>query len=204
MPLTLSGFIDDVAAGTPAPGGGAVAALAGALAAALAEMVARLTIGKKKYATVEADMSAAAAASASLRRRLLDAVARDAAAYTAVLDAYKIDKSDPQRDQAVQTAMREAADVPLEVMRLSLDAMRLSRKVADQGNANAVIDAAVAARMGLSAIEGAGLNVRINAHSLTDADIAAHLTDTVSSLTEEARALSAEVLSLAETRAGLK
>jgi glutamate formiminotransferase/formiminotetrahydrofolate cyclodeaminase len=201
---TLNGFVDDVAQGTAAPGGGAVAALAGALAAALAEMVARLTIGKKKYATVEADMTAAAAAAESLRRRLLNAIQRDVAAYSAVMDAYKIDRADPRREQAVQTAMREAADVPLEVMRLSLEAMRLGRKVADQGNANAVTDAAVAARMALAAIEGAALNVRINAHNLTDADVVSHLIDTARSLTDEARALSAEVLSIAETRAGLK
>jgi glutamate formiminotransferase/formiminotetrahydrofolate cyclodeaminase len=201
---SLAGFVDDVAEGTPAPGGGAVAALAGTLAAALAEMVARLTMGKKRYAAVEADMAAAAAAAESLRRELLQAVDQDEGAYAAVLDAYAVAKSDPRRDHLVQTALRGAADVPLRVMRLALEAMRIARTVTDRGNANAVIDAAVATHMALAAIEGAALNVRANAHDLVDSDIAAHLHETVARLTDEARALSAEVLSIAETRAGLK
>jgi formiminotetrahydrofolate cyclodeaminase len=89
-------------------------------------------------------------------------------------------------------------------MRLALEAMRIARTVTDRGNANAVIDAAVATHMALAAIEGAALNVRANVHDLVDSDIAAHLHETVARLTDEARALSAEVLSIAETRAGLK
>jgi glutamate formiminotransferase/formiminotetrahydrofolate cyclodeaminase len=204
---SLAGFVDAVAQGTAAPGGGAVAALAGALSAALGAMVARLTIGRKKYAAVEADMAAAAATADTLRQQLMDAVEQDSAAYGAVMEAYKIDKADPRRDQMIQVALRGAADVPLHVMRLSLEAMRVASVVADRGNANAVSDAAVAAHMALAAIEGAALNVRVNAHSLTspaeDTDVAAHLRDTAARLVDEARALSAEVFSVAETRAGL-
>jgi glutamate formiminotransferase / formiminotetrahydrofolate cyclodeaminase len=203
---SLAGFVDDVAQGTAAPGGGAVAALAGALSAGLGAMVARLTIGRKKYAEVEADMAAAAATADTLRQQLMDAVEQDSAAYGAVMEAYKIDKSDPRRDQMIQIALRGAADVPLHVMRLSLEAMRVASVVADRGNANAASDAAVAAHMALAAIEGAALNVRVNAHSLTspeDTDVAAHLRDTAARLVAEARALSAEVFSIAETRAGL-
>ncbi|MCC7446058.1 MAG: glutamate formimidoyltransferase [Anaerolineae bacterium] len=200
----LTGFIDSVAEGTAAPGGGAVAALAGTLAASLAEMVARLTLGKKKYAAVEADMAASASAAESLRRELLQAVDEDIAAYTSVMEAYRVDKADPRRDSLIQNAMREAAEVPLRVMRLSLEAMRLARTVADKGNANAAIDAAVATHLSMAALEGAGLNVRTNAHALTDPDIAAHLRDTAFRLIDEGRALSAEALSIAETRAGLK
>ncbi len=201
---TLADFVGDVAAGTPAPGGGAVAALAGALAAALAEMVARLTVGKKKYAAVETEMTAIAATAETLRRQLLEAMERDVAAYTAVMDAYKIDKSDPNRDDMIQSAMREAADVPLEVMRLSLEAMRVARTAADRGNANAATDAAVAVHMALAAVEGAALNVRVNAQSLTDPTAAEHLRDTVARLIDEAHTLSGEAVSIAETRAGLK
>ncbi len=203
-PRTLAGYVGAVAQGTPTPGGGAVAALAGALAAALGEMVARLTMGKQKYAAVEADMAAAAATAESLRRQLLEAMDRDVAAYSAVIDAYKLDKADPNREAMVQSAMRAAADVPLEVMRLALEAMRIARTVADRGNANATTDAAVAVHMALAAIEGAALNVRVNAHSLMDEEIAAYLRDTVARLIGEAHSLSAEALSIAETRAGLK
>ncbi len=201
---SLEAFVDEVAAGAPAPGGGAVAALAGGLAAALAEMVARLTIGKKKYAVVEAEMTAIAATADTLRRQLIEAMERDVAAYTAVMDAYKLDKNDPRRDNLVQVAMRGAANVPLEVMRLSMEALRVARTTADRGNANAATDAAVAVHMALAAIEGAALNVRVNAQSLTDATIAEHLRDTAARLVSEARSLSVEALSIAETRAGLK
>jgi formiminotetrahydrofolate cyclodeaminase len=89
------------------------------------------------------------------------------------------------------------------VMRLALEAMRLARIVADRGNANAATDAAVAVHMAMAALEGAGLNVRVNAHSLTDGDISAHLRDTVSRLIYDAQAIKIEVLSVVETRAGL-
>ncbi|MCC7206488.1 MAG: glutamate formimidoyltransferase [Anaerolineae bacterium] len=200
----LGGFLDALAAGTPAPGGGSVAALSGALGASLAEMVARLTMGRKKYADAEAEMNAVASAAGPLRRRLLDAVDRDVKAYGAVMDAYKLDKSDPARDAAIQAALRGAAEVPLEVMRLAVEALRLARTVADKGNANAASDAAVGAHMALAAVEGAGLNVRTNAHSMTDPDQAARLRDAAENLRREARDLAAEVLSVAETRAGLR
>src|SRR5689334_22725752 len=100
--------------------------------------------------------------------------------------------------------MRGAADVPLEVMWLSLEAMRLARTAADKGNANAATDAAVAVHVALAAVEGAGLNVRVNAHSLTDATVAGHLRDTAARLIDDARTLSGEALSVAETRAGLE
>src|SRR5258708_11531531 len=90
---SVSMFLDDVASGTPTPGGGSVSAFAGTLAAGLAAMVARLTLGRKKYAEVEAEIQPALAAAESLRAKLLKAVDEDAAAYAAVLTANKIDKT---------------------------------------------------------------------------------------------------------------
>ncbi len=198
------GFVEEVAAGTPAPGGGAVSALAGALAAALAEMVARLTLGKKKYAEVETEMQSAAASASTLRGRLLKAVEQDSKAYEAVMDAYKLEKTNPARESAVQTSLRGAAEVPFQVMRDSLEAMRIAQTVAGKGNVNAVSDAAVAVHMARAAMEGAALNVRVNAASLTDPNAASRLRDGVSKLLGEGRALSAEVISLVEARAGLE
>jgi glutamate formiminotransferase/formiminotetrahydrofolate cyclodeaminase len=200
----LNRFVNEVAQGTPVPGGGAVAALAGALAAALTQMVARLTIGKKKYANAEADMNAAALSVETLCRKLLNAVERDGRAYSAVLDAYKIDKANPSREALIQAALKGAANVPLEVMQYALETMRIARVVADRGNANAVTDAAVAVHMALAAIEGAGLNVRVNAHSLSAADVAADFRNAAATLIDDARALAAEILSIVETRAGLR
>jgi glutamate formiminotransferase / formiminotetrahydrofolate cyclodeaminase len=200
----LDRFVNEVAQGTPVPGGGAVAALAGALAAALTQMVARLTIGRKKYANAEAEMNAAALSVETLCRKLLNAVERDGRAYSAVLDAYKIDKANPSREALIQAALKGAANVPLEVMQYALETMRIARVVADRGNANAVTDAAVAVHMALAAIEGAGLNVRVNAHSLSAADVAADFRNAAATLIDDARALAAEILSIVETRAGLR
>ncbi len=201
---SLSGFLDDVAAGTATPGGGAVAALAGALGAALSEMVGRLTTGKKKYAESEPEIQSAISTATSLRSRLMASIDSDIEAYSKVMEAYRIDKTNPDREAHIQTALREAADVPLRVMQLSLESMWVTRTVADKGNVNAATDAAVAAQMALAAVEGAALNVRVNVKDLSDQDIASHLRETVTRLTNEARSLSAEVLSIAEKRAGLR
>lgn len=196
-------FADEVAKGTPVPGGGAVAALAGALGAALAEMVARLTMGKKKYAEAEPEMQKAAAAAETLRRKLLDAMERDSRAYREVMEAYKLDKSDAAREGTIQAALYGAANVPLEVMRHGIEALHIARTVVSKGNVNAVTDGAVAAHMALAAIEGAALNVRVNAHAITDRDSAAHFRSVAESLLETARSLAPEILAMAESRAGL-
>jgi glutamate formiminotransferase/formiminotetrahydrofolate cyclodeaminase len=180
-----------------------VAALAGSLSAALAAMVARLTIGKKKYAEVEQEMNAAAGTADSLRRQLLNAVTEDSAAYTVVMDAYKLDKADPEREATIQRALRGAAEVPLSVMRLALQAMQVARTVADHGNVNATSDAAVAVYMAMAALEGAALNVRVNVKGMTDTDAAAHLNDTADRIINEARSLSSDVIGIVHTRAGL-
>ena len=196
-------FVATVAAGTPTPGGGAVAALAGALSAALAEMVARLTVGKKRYAGVEETMQAVVAAASDLRTRLLAAIDDDVAAFDAVMAAYRLPKDDADRAPAIQAALVRAADTPLHVARLALEAMQLAERVATQGNVNAASDAATAAFMGLAAVEGAAMNVRVNAASLEDTDAADRYRRDVAALVEQAHALRDAVVTAAESRAGL-
>ncbi len=196
-------FVAAVAAGTPTPGGGAVAALAGALSAALAEMVAQLTVGKKRYAAVEETMQAIVAAAATLREQLLDAIDEDIAAFESVLEAFRLPKDDPARADAIQEATAHAADVPLNVARLALEAMRLAEQVAAHGNTNAASDAASAAFMGLAAVESAAMNVRINAASLDDAQLATRYRHDASALVESARATRDAVMQTVEVRAGL-
>jgi glutamate formiminotransferase/formiminotetrahydrofolate cyclodeaminase len=144
-------FLDAVADGTPTPGGGSVAALAGALASALVGMVARLTVGKKKYAGVEEAMQEVARLSGQLRADLTMAISDDSAAFREVMDAYRRDKDDPSRPAAIQEALRRAADVPLQTARLSLRVMEQLKVVVEQGNVNAVTDGAVGVRMALAA-----------------------------------------------------
>jgi glutamate formiminotransferase / formiminotetrahydrofolate cyclodeaminase len=170
-------FLDAVAADTPAPGGGSVAALAGALAAALTTMVARLTLGRKKYAAVQAEMETLVAESEGLRAALAARVAQDAEAYDQVVAAYRLSKAtDEERDtrqEAIQQALARAAEVPLATARDAVAALELARTAAHLGNANALTDAGTAAHIARAAFEGAALNVRVNADQVVDREQAA-------------------------------
>ncbi|GAB4573197.1 MAG: hypothetical protein Kow0077_14870 [Anaerolineae bacterium] len=200
----LTPFVNAVAAPNATPGGGAVAAAAGALAAALAEMVAGLTVGKKKYAAVEAEMAATAEQAASLRRALLAAIQEDVAAFDAVMAAFRLPKEAPERAAAIEQATVGAADVPLRVAELALQAMALAARVAATGNLNAVTDGMAGIHMALAAAEIAALNVRINVASLGDAERTADYTARINDLVARARKVSAEALAAGMARAGLQ
>jgi len=196
-------FLKAVASDKATPGGGAVAALAGALSAALAEMVAGLTVGRKAYAEVEPTMRAVIAAASDRREQLTAAIEDDILAFGGVMDAYRLPKDDPERPAAIERAMIHAADVPLTVARLALEAMQLAEQAASLGNRNAASDAAVAGLIGLAAVEGAALNVRVNAASLADRDLAARYENDVAALLAQAREVRDRVVRAAEERAGL-
>ncbi len=178
---SLGGFVASVAAPTPAPGGGTVAALAGALGAALSQMVAGLTIGKKKYAAVEAEMKEIALQASGLVNELTSLMKRDADAYTAVMAAYKL-PDEPEtaataKKNAIATALVGAAEVPLETARACVRVLELAAAVAARGNTNAVSDAGVAALLSEAACKGAIYNVRINVSSLEDKSRGARLVE---------------------------
>ncbi|MFN8419365.1 MAG: glutamate formimidoyltransferase [Anaerolineae bacterium] len=196
-------FTEAVAANTAAPGGGAVAALAGSLGAALTSMVAGLTIGKKKYADVEAEMQGIVSSANDLRLKLVAAVEEDSKAYEAVMAAYKLDSVHPKREDTIQKAMSVAAAVPLQVMGLALDALKLARIAVEKGNVNAATDGAVAALMIRAAVEGAALNVLVNVKSIKDEAEAAHLRSATDQISGEVRSLSDETVQVARDRAGI-
>ena len=180
---TLDGWIDELAGGAPVPGGGSAAALAGALAAALVTMVARLTIGRKAYAGAEPRMRQVLAEAEALRGQLRRLVDDDAAAYAKVSAAYKLAKDDPRRRRAVDAALVGAAEVPLVVARGANRLIALAREVEAIGNRNANSDARVGAALARAALEGAVENVRVNVAALSEAGLGA-------SLVNEAEALS--------------
>ena len=198
---SLGSFIGAVAAPTAAPGGGSVAAHAGALAAALTQMVAGLTIGKKKYATVEGEMKEIALHAAALVTELAALGPKDAAAYTAVMNAYKLGGDTPDavsaKKAAVDQALLGAAEVPLETARACVKVLDLAAAVAGRGNANAVSDAGGAALMAEAACRGAVYNVRINVAALEDKSKGAPLVEECGRLlkqaTERAQAVTASV-----------
>ena len=193
-----------VASSSPAPGGGSVASAAGALSAALAAMVGRLTIGKKQYAVVKDEMTQVRDRGDELRADLTRLIVTDEEAFNAVMEAFKLPKgSDEQaaaRDKAVEEANKEAALVPLEVMKKSLEVLRQAKTVAEKGNETSITDAGVAGLMGRAAVEGARYNVRINLTSVSDADFVKKLTVESDTIGGDAEALAAEIHKLVEAK----
>lgn len=177
--LELTAYLEKTASGEPVPGGGSAAALNGALAAALIEMVANLTIGRKGFAAVEPEMRAAAARAAAARAELAEAIDRDAAAYGAVLQAFRMPKGDEAeraaRAAAVQAAFRQAAEVPLAVGRRALELLALGEAVIDRGNPNAASDGAAGVLAARMAVRAAVYNVRINLAGIADPQLVAAL-----------------------------
>ena len=182
---TLAAFLDELASSSPAPGGGSVAALSGALGSALTAMVCNLTIGKKKYAAVEDEM-----------KKIL-VQAEDTDAFNKVMEALSLPKdTEPQkalRAAAIREATKEATNVPLEVMKHCIDALALTQQVAAAGNLNSVSDAGVSAFMLHAAVEAAALNVRINLNNLNDSEFVGWKTDEMDSLMNTSRMMLEEI-----------
>ena len=186
-------FLDRLASGTPTPGGGSAAAFTGAGAAALVAMVARLTVGKKKYASVEFQMWNLIERAELLRASLTAAVEEDAAAFDAILSAVRLPKNTPEeqsiRAVAMEKATLGAAQVPLAVCHKVVDVMDLAVQAASLGNLNAISDAASGFALARAALTGAGLNVRVNLINLQDQSTASGLIQSLVELEERARIL---------------
>ena len=188
--LTVKDFLNKVAGSDPVPGGGSIAALNGALASALAAMVANLTIGKKKYTEVQEDMQAIAQEAERLMGDFTADIDRDSDAYDRVFACFKMPKETDEekaaRSAAIQEATKYAAQVPLEVARRACSLMPRMAEVALKGNQNAVTDACVAMMSARNAVLAAVLNVRINLSSLKDAELAARLQAEADGLEQQA------------------
>lgn len=169
---SINNFLDELASNYPAPGGGSVAALAGAMGAALTSMVCNLTVGKKKYADVEDEMKTVHRQSEDLRQKLTALVDKDTEVFNKVMAAYGLpketDEHKAKRSAAIQDATKEAARVPLEVVHLCIEGLGLAKIVAEKGNASSVSDAGVSVIMLYGGLESAALNVQINLGNLHD------------------------------------
>jgi formiminotetrahydrofolate cyclodeaminase len=170
--LTTSSFLEILAAGQPTPGGGGAAALTAGQAAALISMVINFTVGKKKYADVEAEMQGYLVRSEQLRRDLLAEVDADAAAFEAVSATYSMPKETEEekaaRTAALQEALKHAAAVPFGVAEQSLAIIELAEPVGAKGNSNVVSDAASALYLAYAALKCALVNVNINLKFIKD------------------------------------
>lgn len=201
---TLASFVDQLASSSPAPGGGSVAALSGALGAALTSMVCNLTIGKKKYAGVEEEMKKVLTQSEALRRQFLDLSEKDTLAFNKVMEAFGLPKeTEPQkalRAAAIREATKEATLIPLEVMKHCIDALALAQEVAAKGNVNSVSDAGVSGLMLHAACQGAALNVRINLNGLDDPEFVGWKSDEVTSLLKTSTMMMEELQAIVEEK----
>lgn len=177
--LTVGELLDRLASDAPTPGGGSVAALTGALAAALGQMACALTIGKRKFAAVEDEVRELARRlerSGDMLRRLMD---EDAAAYAELSAAFKLDKSDPQRREQVRQAATIAAEVPLETATLSRVVLRDLEALRGKANPNLASDVQAATHLARAALHAAAANVRVNLFLMEDhaADVIAQQLD---------------------------
>lgn len=198
-------FIDEVAAATAAPGGGSAAAHTAALGAALVEMVAGLTLGRKKYADVEAAMQAIRLQAAKLREELTQAVDDDAAAFEAVLGTFKLPKETEEqqkaRHAAIQIATMNAAHIPLHTVSDAIKVMDLAARCAKDGNVNAISDAATGAALARAAVTAAGYNVRINLQSLDDTSAGQNMLADLQELEKQADTIELQIRHTMEERA---
>lgn len=186
-------FLDGLASESPTPGGGAVAAIAGATGSALISMVCNLTIGKAGYEEVQERMRGILAAAEHARGAFLEFADVDATAFDGVMAAFKMpkgtDAEKAARSRAIQRGYEEATSPPLEIARLAAAQMELARETTELGNANAASDGACAAQSLSAAVWSATYNVEINASALKDAVKAQVLRDEVSALRAQAQAL---------------
>ena len=171
---TCEQFIEETASGAPVPGGGSVSALAGALGAALGRMVASLTIGKAKYADVEEEMTALAQEADMIREELLALVQADIDIFRPLSELYgmkaETEAEKMKKELLLESALREACRVPLDIMEKCARAIELSEIFAEKGSRLAVSDAAASAALCRGAMEAASLNVYINTGSMKDRD----------------------------------
>lgn len=169
---TVGSWLEDLASDSPAPGGGAAAAMNAAVGAALVAMVCNLTIGKPRYAEHEPLMRQTLAEVTALRAQAVQLAADDAAAFGAVTDAYKLpkdtDAAKSARTEAIQAALVGAADVPLRTAAVAAAIIDHAGRIMDGANVNVLSDVAVAAASARAALDAAVINVEINLGAMND------------------------------------
>ncbi len=200
----VSNFLDELASNSPTPGGGSVAALAGALGAALISMVGNLTVGKKKYEDVEEAIKKIIGSSEKLRYELSQLIEEDVKVFNNFMATYKMPRETEDekkmRTEKIQEALIEAARVPLRVAYKCMEILSLSKEVAEKGNVNLVSDAGVAALMAEAALESAILNVKINLKMIKDEKVRTELSSSIKEILLKENGQKEEVLEIVESK----
>ncbi len=191
-------FMAQTASSAPAPGGGSIAALSGALACALVSMVASLTVNNQKYKGVSRQMEELIDTSSGLIDFFIRQMDADAQAFDKVIEAYKMPKSTQQeksvRSEIIQQRLKTAAEVPMAVAVKALEAMDMIGAAIEKGNSQAVTDGAVSAMMARTAVLSALYNVEINLASIKDNGYREEMKGRLGELREKAAAREKEML----------
>ena len=194
----LKKYLDEAAAKLPAPGGGSVSALCGALGAAMTGMVANFTLGKEKYKEVENEIRQLLSQSEKLRKKLAELTDADVEAYGKISTAYRMpkagDEEKAKRSRAIREACKEALKVPLKTAECCHEILNLSRRLVDIANVNLISDVGVAVILAEAALQGAALNVEINLVSIKDDNFIKEKRGVLEPLLRESPVIKDEVL----------
>lgn len=193
-------FVEALASKSSVPGGGGASALVGAIGMALGSMVGSLTVGKKKYADVEAEIDLLLDKAAELQTELLCLVDEDAVVFEPLSKAYAIPKDDPNKAQVMEDALKLACTIPMDIMRVCAKAIELHDEFAKKGNVIAISDVGVGVVFCKAALMGASLNVFINTQSLIDRNHAAVIESEADALLSKYCALADRIYDSVVTR----
>jgi formiminotetrahydrofolate cyclodeaminase len=204
---TIDDFLKLLASDAPTPGGGSVAALNGAIGCALLEMVCNLTIGKEKFREVWPELEPIRTELEHLYEELVDSIDRDAKSFDLVSEAYKKPKETDQekvaRKEAIQSALKAAAETPKATARYIHQALKMAKEVAEKGNPNVLSDAGVAAVCLIAGLKGAVMNVAINLGSIKDEAYTHQMKLEIEFLEKEGKKLAKEVVKHVRKEIGL-
>ena len=193
-------FVAATASKEPTPGGGAIAALTGATGAALAEMVANLTFGKKGYEEVQSEMEELQTKAEAIRNRMLELSQADADVFNIFMNALGLPKNTDEekiaRTAAIQQAYKDAAMVPFEIGELAYHIFDLAEQASRKGNQNLITDGIIAAINARAAVKAAFLNVRINLSGIKDEAFVANVTAKMNAIEQDLDAKEAAIISL--------
>lgn len=196
--LTLTGFANETASESPAPGGGSISAYVGALGVSLGTMVANLSAGKKGWENRWEEFSTWAEKGQAYKNRLIQLVDEDTAAFNLIMEAFKLpkgtDAEKAARKAAIQNATRKAIEVPFEVMKTAHDSMEVMEAMVKDGNPNSITDAGVGALCARTAVMGAHMNVRINAAGFSDKEFLEAILDKAARIEQSAMSREADII----------
>lgn len=191
--MPLDALLEATASKEPVPGGGGIAAMTAASAAALVEMVANLTLGKKGYEDVARLMESIKEKAQALRARYLAGIAEDAEAFDGVIRAVRLPKDTPNRKDIVQQAFKEAAEIPFSLGKDIFVLVQLAEQTVRYGNKWVITDGAIAAMNARSAMRSAFYSVRVNLQSITDEAYVRNMTEAIQRIEREAAILEQRV-----------